>query len=103
MQFFMMVEKIFFWLLLKVVNNAVGNKKWILFIQVIIGVFYGYSQEVKNDTIEIEKLELIGHKKLIERKADKLVFNIDNKIANSGENTINILKYIPNVRINDNK
>lgn len=99
----MMVEKIFFWLLLKVVNNAVGNKKWILFIQVIIGVFYGYSQEVKNDTIEIEKLELIGHKKLIERKADKLVFNIDNKIANSGENTINILKYIPNVRINDNK
>ena len=103
MQFFMMVEKFFGILLLKVGNSTIGSKKYMLFIQAIIGIFYGYSQDIKNDTIEIEKLELIGHKKLIERKADKLVFNIDNKIANSGENTINILKYIPNVRINDNK
>lgn len=99
----MLVEKFFGILLLKVGNSTIGSKKYMLFIQAIIGIFYGYSQDIKNDTIEIEKLELIGHKKLIERKADKLVFHIDNKIANSGENTINILKYIPNVRINDNK
>lgn len=98
-----MVESFWGILLLKVVNNAVGNKKWILLIQVIGFFFNGHSQDIKNDTIEIEKLELIGHKKLIERKADKLVFHIDNKIANSGESTINILKYIPNVKVNDNK
>ena len=103
MQFFMMVEKIFLRLLLKVGNSTIGSKKYMLFIQAIIGVFYGHSQDIKNDTIEIEKLELIGHKKLIERKADKLVFHIDNKIANSGESTINILKYVPNVKVNDNK
>ena len=39
MQFFIMVESFWGILLLKVVNNAVGNKKWILLIQVI-GFFF---------------------------------------------------------------
>ena len=83
----------------KIMNGVSGNKKLILFIKVIVGVFYGYAQEVKNDTIEIEKLELIGHKKLIERKADKLVFYVENSHVSTGVNGFEVLQNTPKLDV----
>ena len=48
MQFFIMVEKFFGILLLKVGNSTIGNKKYMLFIQAITGIFLWICSRSKN-------------------------------------------------------
>lgn len=68
-----------------------------------------YAQEVKQDSInqEIEKqiqaVEIVAKKKLIERKSDKLIFNVEQSIATTGGDVIDALKLTPGVKVdNDN-
>lgn len=65
----------------------------------------GFSQTEK-DTIKTEKIEevvLEGNKKLVERKADRLIFNVQNSVAASGGTALDALKATPNVKINNDK
>ena len=42
------------------------------------------SQTKKDSITEIEKIDILVKKKLIDRKADRLIFNVDASIASQG-------------------
>ncbi len=48
---------------------------------------------------EIEAVTITGKKKLIERKVDRLIFNVENSVAVQGGDAIDALKVTPGVRI----
>ncbi|MDR1877678.1 MAG: TonB-dependent receptor, partial [Flavobacteriaceae bacterium] len=52
---------------------------------------------------EIQSVVVTGQKKLLERKVDRLVFNVENSIAASGGDAVDALKITPGIRVeNDN-
>lgn len=48
---------------------------------------------------EIKEITISGKKKLIERKIDRIVFNVEQSVAAQGGDAMDALKVIPNVRI----
>ncbi|TRX33011.1 outer membrane beta-barrel protein [Flavobacterium sp. ZT3R18] len=57
-----------------------------------------------NEAIELESVVVAGtQKKLIERKIDRVVFNVENSISSAGGNALTALSVTPGVRVqNDN-
>ncbi|MRM83455.1 outer membrane beta-barrel family protein [Riemerella anatipestifer] len=62
------------------------------------------AQQQKQDSIEkeIQAVELKAQKKLIERKVDRLVFNVENAVSVVGGDALDALKATPSVRIQGN-
>lgn len=55
------------------------------------------------NTKEIKEVVITGKKKLVERKIDRLVFNVENAIATAGGDALETLKITPGVKVqNDN-
>lgn len=54
---------------------------------------------VINESSELEGLVVTAGKKIIERKADRLVYNVENSTAASGGNALDVLKSTPLVRV----
>lgn len=52
---------------------------------------------------QIEQIEIIGKKKLIERKIDRLVFNVGNSISATGGDALDALKITPGLRVANDK
>ncbi|MCT3759638.1 TonB-dependent receptor [Elizabethkingia anophelis] len=52
------------------------------------------------DVLELEGVTLEGKKKIIERKFDKLIFNVENSPLRQGYNGLEVLKRSPNLRVN---
>jgi hypothetical protein len=53
-----------------------------------------------NESIELETVVVAGSKKkLIERKIDRLIFNVENSISSSGGNALTALSVAPGVRV----
>jgi hypothetical protein len=50
---------------------------------------------------EIQQVTVTGNKKLIERKVDRMVFNVENSIVSSSGTVLNVLKKTPKVKIED--
>ena len=50
-------------------------------------------------TQELQEIVLTSKKKLIERKVDRLVFNVENSIAVTGGNALDALKITPRVKV----
>ncbi|BDD04611.1 TonB-dependent receptor domain-containing protein [Aureibacter tunicatorum] len=48
---------------------------------------------------ELESIEVVGQRQAIERKIDRLVFNVDNTILTSGEDGLEILSKTPGVMV----
>ncbi|MCF6279968.1 MAG: TonB-dependent receptor [Flavobacteriaceae bacterium] len=59
-------------------------------------VHYG-SIELSEDTEFLESIEIIGEKKLVERKLNKLVYNVTKDISAEGSMIIDIMNNIPSV------
>jgi len=56
-----------------------------------------------NQTVLLDSITIQAKKKLIERKVDRLVFNVENSVSASGGDALDALKVTPSVRIkNDN-
>ncbi|MBB4808302.1 hypothetical protein HNP38_003644 [Chryseobacterium defluvii] len=56
-----------------------------------------------DDAKEIKEVIITGKKKLVERKIDRLVFNVENTIATTGGDALDALKITPGVKVqNDN-
>ncbi|MGX5686871.1 TonB-dependent receptor domain-containing protein [Chryseobacterium cucumeris] len=54
-------------------------------------------------TKEIKEVVISGKKKLVERKIDRLVFNVENAIVTTGGDALEVLKITPGVKVqNDN-
>lgn len=52
---------------------------------------------------QIEAVELIAQKKLIERKKDRLIFNVEQSVSATGGDVMDILRLTPSVKVeNDN-
>ncbi|MDR6487493.1 outer membrane receptor protein involved in Fe transport [Chryseobacterium vietnamense] len=57
--------------------------------------------EKKNEK-QIEGVTLTARKKLIERKADRLIFNVSNSVASQGMDAVDALATTPLVKVDDN-
>lgn len=80
--------------------------------------FIGYDNWTKNITIsnnkdfgviilnesknELDEVVVTANKPLIERKVDRLVFNVENSIAGSGGDALDALKVTPRIRVQSN-
>lgn len=68
-----------------------------------------FSQKKDNDSIKrlpeknIQEIEIKTRKKIIEKKIDRLVFNVENSTSSSGADAIDILRIAPNVRVNNDQ
>jgi outer membrane receptor protein involved in Fe transport len=54
-------------------------------------------------TISLKEISITGRKKVIERKIDRLVFNLERSISSAGGDAIDALKITPGVRIRGDK
>lgn len=48
---------------------------------------------------KIQGVTLIGQKKIVERKVDRLVFNVENSIISEGGDALDVLKITPNISV----
>jgi hypothetical protein len=59
------------------------------------------------DSLQVEKqikeVTVVGQKKLIERKVDRLVFNVENSISAAGGDALDALKVTPGLRVQNNQ
>lgn len=68
-----------------------------------------FSQEKKNDSVgkilekAIQEIEIKAKKKLVERKIDRLVFNVENSTAASGGDAMDALRVTPGVKVINEK
>jgi Outer membrane protein beta-barrel family len=52
-----------------------------------------------DNTNQLQSVTVVGKKKLIERKVDRLVFNIENSISGAGTDALEALKITPGVKV----
>jgi outer membrane receptor protein involved in Fe transport len=66
---------------------------------------FGQKQDSIKQSIDrqIEAVEIKAKKKLIERKIDRLVFNVDQSIAAAGGDALDALKQTPGLRVQNNQ
>ncbi|WP_394666880.1 TonB-dependent receptor domain-containing protein [uncultured Chryseobacterium sp.] len=78
------------------------KKYTLLFL--LISVF-SFAQDSINKIVEkqIEQIEIVTKKKLIERKIDRLVFNVENSISAMGGDALDALKVTPGIRVLNDK
>lgn len=68
-------------------------------------IFYSKAQILEKDTLrggvekQIQVVELLAKKKLIEREVDRLVFNVEQAVAIQGGNALDALKNTPRVKV----
>lgn len=81
----------------------VSFRKLILSASIIFSFCFAKAQE-KKDSIhkivekQIEEINIKGKKKLIERKVDRLVFNVENSISATGGDALDALKVTPGLK-----
>ncbi len=59
--------------------------------------------QIKKDSIQnIEKIEILVKKKLLERKADRMIFNVEASIASQGMDGSETLASVPMIKVDEN-
>lgn len=58
---------------------------------------------IVTESILLESVIVTGRKKLIERKVDRLIFNVENSINAAGGDVIDGLSVVPGVRVQNDK
>ncbi|WP_353158992.1 hypothetical protein [Myroides odoratus] len=56
-----------------------------------------------NQTVLLDSITIQAKKKLIERKVDRLVFNVENSVSASGGDALDALKVTPSVQVKNDK
>ncbi|MFP3693077.1 hypothetical protein, partial [Burkholderia sp. SIMBA_048] len=56
-----------------------------------------------DNATQIEGISITGKKKLIERKIDRLIFNVENSISASGGDALDMLSIAPGVKVQNDK
>lgn len=72
-----------------------------LFIATIISAT-AFSQVQKDSLKEIEQINILVKKKLLERKADRLIFNVEASIASQGMDAGETLANVPMLKVDEN-
>lgn len=67
------------------------------------------AQSLEKDSIgpivekQIQSVELKANKKLVERKIDRLVFNVENSVSATGGDAVDALKVTPGIKVQNDK
>ncbi|MFP3834325.1 TonB-dependent receptor domain-containing protein [Chryseobacterium sp. SIMBA_028] len=62
------------------------------------------SAQIQKDSIQsLEQVNILAKKKLVERKADRLIFNVDASIASQGMDASETLANVPMLKVNENQ
>lgn len=78
-------------------------KKHILFIATLV---YSFSTAQTKDTVNVNKIEAVtvnGKKVLVERKVDRLVYNVQNSMLSQGSSGTEVLAGTPLLQVDENK
>lgn len=79
-------------------------KKTTILIAALLSI-YAFSQS-KNDTLKIQNIESVtvqGKKKIIERKVDRMIFNVQNSMVSQGSSGTDVLANTPLIKIDEDK
>lgn len=57
----------------------------------------------EEESVQLESVVVVGNRKLIQRKVDRLVFNIENNVSASGGDALDALKVAPGVTFSNDK
>ena len=93
-KFIITAEKGEYKLLIKQFGKTLQNKIINADQNINIGII-----QVTNDQQQLKEVIIKSRKKIIERKVDRLVFNIENSISSSGGDAIDALKITPSIRV----
>ncbi len=74
-------------------DKVVYSKVFDLIADVNLGII------IIDNTNQLQSVTVIGKKKLIERKIDRLVFNIENSISGAGTDALEALKITPGLKV----
>jgi len=72
-------------------------------------IIFLFAQQQKQDSVknivekQIEEVEIIARKKLIERKIDRLIFNVENSISATGGDALDAIKITPGLRLQNDQ
>lgn len=81
-------------------KNNTMKLHYILIASLISSTVFG---QVKKDSIKnIEQINLLVKKKLLERKADRLIFNVEASIASQGMDASETLANVPMLKVDEN-
>ena len=97
-KFKIIAEKGEYHLLIKQLGKILQKQKVSANQDIDIGVI----QVVVNQQ-QLQKVLITSKKKLIDRKVDRLVFNVENSISSAGGDAIDALKITPNIRVQNDK
>ncbi len=80
--------------------SFIGYEKWSKNISISKDLDMGDISLIEKTT-ELEELVITSKKKLIQRKVDRLVFNVRESISSTGGDAVDVLKITPLLRVND--
>ncbi len=85
----------------KIVGNHFGVDVFTMDIELNKNTDLG---KIKVDNIiELEGIVLTGKKKLIEKKVDRIVFNVENSVSATGGDALDILKITPRIKVQNDQ
>ncbi len=93
-QFKVLVEKGIY----KLTISFIGYKDWIKNISTTNNQDFGVIV-LAQDSNKLDEVVVTAKKPLIERKVDRLVFNVENSVAASGGDGLDVLRVTPGVRV----
>lgn len=91
-------DKGFYILQIRQLGNVFYNKNIILENDVFLGDI-----SIKQTSIELKEIVISSQQKIIERKNDKLIFNIEKSIYSSSGDALDALKVTPSLKIQNDK
>ena len=97
-KFTIIAEKGEYQLLIKQLGKILQKQKVSANQDIYIGVI-----QVAENQQQLKEVVITSKKKLIERKVDRLIFNVENSISASGGDAIDALKITPNIRVLNDK
>lgn len=96
-KFLISTEKGEYSLIVKQLGNVLYTKKINLNQNIDLGII-----QITEKQLQLKEVVVDSKKKLIERKVDRLVFNVENSISASGGDAIDALKVTPGLNVNNN-
>lgn len=82
----------------KIIISVIGFKEFTKNITVNRDINLGLIK-LKPSSVELDEVVIEGRKKIIQKKIDRLVFNVENSIQSTGGNSIDLLSVTPGIKI----
>lgn len=73
----------------------------VMILSTLCSIVHAQNTSGKNSEKEIQTVNLNGKKKLVERKIDRMVFNVENSIASQGMDGVEALRNTPLVKVDE--